>query len=138
MCYRPSALLAAILLLVVWIATPLLAVGHVAVEEHRYCVEHQRLEEGANTHRGDASIEASPEIVVSERILRVSELPERSHEVCASVECLSVDTLRPDNKAQNVVAVKSQYTALVLLKAQDSYQIAPITIAPKCSPPHLI
>lgn len=41
---------AATCLLVVWIATPLLALAHVALEEHRYCAEHEQLEEGADGH----------------------------------------------------------------------------------------
>lgn len=135
---RTTELLASIILLVVWIATPLFAVVHVAVEEHRFCAEHQRLEEGASAHQDDAVIAAAPEIVVSERVLRSPDVPQRAHEVCASVDCLSVDTLRPDAKGQSIVAVASVYATPLLLRAQYTYRIAPILIAPKCSPPFFV
>tara|TARA_R110002096_G_scaffold77896_11_gene183507 strand:- start:33639 stop:34073 length:435 start_codon:yes stop_codon:yes gene_type:complete len=43
-------LFAAATLLVLWIVVPLLSLAHVALEEHTYCAEHQRLEEAQDAH----------------------------------------------------------------------------------------
>lgn len=140
MSYRSSQLLASIAfaLLVVWIATPLFAVVHVVVEEHRYCAEHQRLEEGGEAHDDEASSVAASqdsEDSKSERSLRESTLPQRSHELCASVDCLSLETLRTGVKGQNVVAMTTEYATPLLPTAQHTYRLAQLLVAPKCSPP---
>ncbi len=80
--FRTIQLLATLSLLIAWVATPLLSVAHLALEEHRYCAEHERLEESnSHTLESTAANDSEQQSVVRRSSLPSDERP--SHEACA-------------------------------------------------------
>jgi hypothetical protein len=127
-------MLASLCLLAVWIAAPLLSVAHVALDEHTYCAEHERLEEGANAHSEPPSEQDSTASVFSSR--EPGESPDE-HEACAFGEDFTRETwtLSHDFVVTPMLAVE-RAPALV---AFDLVKTTPLLlVAPKNSPPILV
>lgn len=140
---RLSHTVGAMLLLLVWISIPLLSSIHVALEEHRYCAEHERMEEGTKAHNGSAdngsladSAWTSSEPPVSDNAVSGRQPSEESeHANCVFVDSFTIDSIRFDDAP---AIDKSSATALVSWAAKPSDAvrvIALLYIAPKCSPP---
>lgn len=133
---------AATSLLVLWILVPLLALAHVALEEHTYCAEHQRLEEAGDVHRGAngaisdvalGSEDHHPPTVSGNS----SESDTGGHERCALGDEFTRDAQCPGLLVRTLTA--TQFFAPVAPPAASPAlrTIALLRIAPKSSPPQL-
>lgn len=79
-------ILSAALLLMVWIATPILAVVHGVVERHTYCAEHERVEDAVESHITASLLKGDePRDDEAQSKIGRGETPEHSegHEDCA-------------------------------------------------------
>ncbi len=128
---RGTPLIAATLLILgVWIASPLLSVVHAVFEEHRYCAEHERLEEASETHvPGDSKTGATGAIASSNS----GELP-TEHEDCAFDEDFTRTI--PDS----TLVLLATPAPAILPPAQIRtiafvHGISLLHVAPKSSPP---
>lgn len=129
-------------LLVLWILVPLLALAHVALEEHTYCAEHQRLEEAGDIHGGASRLvsdlapdaEEHPPRAVSGNS---SENTAGGHERCALSEDFTRDAQCPSLLVRTLTT--SQCFAPVVLPVATPVirAIALLRNAPKSSPPQL-
>ncbi len=127
---------AAILLLVVWLATPLLSVVHITMEEHTYCAAHDRLEEGG-THSSDpAELESTQsEAPVASAGQNGSE---SEHEQCALGDCFTLEKLSPSTKLLSSPTEAADVNIQRFTNISAGERIPLLTIAPKCSPPSLV
>ncbi len=119
-------------LLVVWIATPLLSVAHAALEEHRYCVDHERLEEASESHSRAPGAKGSAQANVSHA--HSDELP-TEHVDCAFDEDFT--RAAPDRFLPYPLATTSPCFLLPapLRAVLPAESIPLLSIAPKSSPP---
>ena len=132
-----SALFTSICLLAVWLSMPILAVAHVVVTEHRFCAEHERMEEGTGVHAPGVE-EAGTEHDDTARVCGdQTEESELDHEACAFGDSFTLEdafiqpsdlTVEPALASEAPPAPHSQtvHCSLPLL-----------LVAPKSSPPHI-
>ena len=128
-----AQLVASLCLLAVWIATPLLSVAHLALEEHSYCAEHERLEEGAH---GKAQNESSTSAIAGVHV--APDLPgegDEDHEDCAfgddfTRECLHCLPSQSAHAAPTALVVDPFLLASIAPATSDL-----LLLAPKNSPP---
>lgn len=136
-------LFAAATLLVLWIVVPLLSLAHVALEEHTYCAEHQRLEEAQDAHnQGQASnaldaAEEHPKAPAVRSTDRSSGDEDGGHEGCAFGDDFTRDA---QCVAHSSADIAPAIAFIVLPKTHLAPAIAAIRLihlAPKNSPPQL-
>lgn len=117
-------------LLAIWILTPLLSVAHVALEQHSYCIEHERLEEGQDGHS---------QVVESDEGGLLNSRPpaghdEAGHEACAFGE----DFTRASSCIVSYVLVANEALAFAGAPALSTSVVEStrlLLVAPKNSPP---
>jgi hypothetical protein len=138
---RASHSLAATLVLAVWILAPVLAVIHVALEDHIYCAEHQRLEEGSDAHSavGDSAMtQADAKGSQTQSFQPRSEESAASHEGCAFGEDFTREGLRLEHRISAEPALMASDSEAIRLTGNASSGIPLLLSAPKNSPPSLI
>ncbi len=132
-------ILSAALLLMVWIATPILSLVHGLVQEHSYCTEHERLEDADKAHsRSPLLADSSKE--AREALARIpqGEAPGHSggHEECAFDDSYTRETLVIELDASMATALLALTVSGVDPPAVHTPSTALFRIAPKNSPPH--
>ncbi len=128
---------AAILLLVVWLATPLLSVVHITMEEHTYCAAHDRLEEGSSVHSSDSG-ELEPTQSEAPVASTGQNGSESEHEQCALGDCFTLEKLSPSNKLLSSATEAADVNVQRFTNISAGERIPLLAIAPKCSPPSLV
>ena len=131
-----SYIAATILLLVVWCATPLLAVAHIAIVEHTYCATHDRLEEGGGAHNSARAELAQSEAQASSA---GDDSSESEHKLCALGDCFTLEKLSPNtNVFSSVTTLAAGINTQRFVDINTDERIPLLAIAPKCSPPALV
>ncbi len=125
------------LLAAIWIAVPLLAMIHIAAEEHNYCAEHGALEEGSGHHSSNASLASDAKEAPADALGSAPmRLPDNdAHTGCALTEQATHD-IAPFEIAISVEAAPGLVTkrrSVVVAEAVASINI--LRGAPKTSPP---
>lgn len=131
-----SVLFTSICLLAVWLSTPILAVAHVVVAEHRFCAEHERLEEGTEGHAPGVD-EAETERDDSSTVCAdQTEESESEHEACTFVDTFTLedDFIQPEDFAVEQALASEASPALHCKTVHSSLSL--LRVAPKNSPPH--
>jgi hypothetical protein len=137
-------LFAAATLLVLWIVVPLLSLAHIAIEEHAYCAEHQRLEEAPGAHgRSDsANVLENAEGTAQPSVARTSEIPSNGqgdkHEGCAFGDDFTREASYVAQSSYGLAPPASAFDIPQnILAAPARAAIRLILLAPKSSPPQL-
>jgi hypothetical protein len=119
----------AILLLAIWIASPLMSVAHAAMVAHTYCAEHERVEEGDNIH-------ATKHHDESHALSAVSPVQEdNAHKDCAFSEDFTLEEYFVLASSLIVEVAPTIEVAPVLHSKTDAKGLPLLLIAPKSSPP---
>ena len=123
-------ILASLCVLVVWIMTPLLSVVHVVVEEHRYCAEHERLEEDEGHAQG---VERVSETSTSRVAPNTPAEPSGEHADCAFGDDFSRDDYILSHHLTLHVGLGFAPSAALWVAAPSLADL--LLVAPKTSPP---
>ncbi len=130
---------AATTMLVLWILVPLLSLAHIALEEHTYCAEHQRLEEAGNSHGGRSTISAAlgaeTEVGPKADSSPASQRRTGSHERCALADDFTRDAQSPAHAFPSQAPQLAFSDAISINRAEVASNIALLHAAPKNSPP---
>lgn len=132
--YRYTILAA--ILAALWIATPLLAVVHIALDSHTYCAEHGILEEGVTHHDTSDASRQAPSGAAADA--STEGFPNDSgHTPCGFGDTATLDSIH----LGHIPTIKAAPIALSI-DAYFSGQYAgdsqpPLVFAPKTSPPAL-
>jgi hypothetical protein len=125
-----SKQLIAAFLAALWLATPLIALSH-SRHAHRYCPEHQSLEEaGSVANRQTLEGTATAEVVATGTAVA------DSHQLCLMVVC-ERPSLRLGRSSQVALIVLEVGSVLQPKAAVHEPSFAALTRAPKHSPPAL-
>jgi hypothetical protein len=132
-----SALFTSLCLLAVWLSTPILAVAHVVVSEHRFCAEHERMEEGTEVHApgvDEAGLERDDGTAV---LADQTEESESGHEACTFVDNFTLEDafIQPVDFAVEQALASEASPALHCKTVHSSLPL--LRVAPKNSPPHI-
>ncbi len=132
-------LLSAALLLMVWIATPILALVHGVVERHAYCAEHERVEDVVESHGAAAYLASDPPRdgdARSEATRGEDSQHSEGHQDCAFGDSFVREALLCEFDVAVTPAEQTQTLQGDALPAASAPSIALLHIAPKNSPPH--
>lgn len=133
---RPtSAIVTTVCLLAAWIATPLLSVAHVVLVEHRFCAEHERLEEGADGHASGTE-EGYSDVGESSRVSPGHAEESRvEHEGCAFGENFTLEDHFVLPLALVAEPAFASEASQVLRTGTVAASVPLLLVAPKSSPP---
>jgi hypothetical protein len=132
-----SALLTSICLLAVWLSTPILAVAHMVVAEHRFCAEHERLEEGTEGHAPGVDQAGTERDDSSAVCADQTEESESGHESCAFGDSFTLEDAFIQTVDLAVEPAFASEASLALHSKTVHSSLLLLRVAPKNSPPHI-
>ncbi len=125
--------LAATLLVVLWIAQPLLGIAHAREHVHRYCPTHQAFEE-ASAGGSTARVAQARDAGVVEKVSPAPMGPLR-HEECAVISASARDGLVGREEVRPVVQACLEVSRPATAPPRSLHSLSALDTAPKASPP---
>jgi hypothetical protein len=126
--------LIATLLVVLWVAQPLIAIAHAQEHVHRYCPTHRAFEESP-ANKGTALSALLRDTRAFEKLPPAVPGGSLKHEECAFVSVSTRDELPGSEQAQPVVQACLEVSRPATAPPRPQCPLSVLDTAPKASPP---